>query len=161
MPVRLVLLDNTVLTNFALIERPDLVLGLWGESAATTPVVMEEFQAGVHRRELAGNAWQALSLVRLSPAEEAFAETMSAALGAGGVTRALAHQGRDTMDGARGTAPSCPYGWLWPPIMTPSTRKVGEPMAPPKGRKMRSLATAPTFFNSLSSGMAMVTSLTG
>ena len=47
MPSRLVLLDNTVLANFALIHRADLVLGLWGEAGATTQAAMAEYQAGV------------------------------------------------------------------------------------------------------------------
>lgn len=36
MTSKLVLLDNTVLTNFALADRVDLVLGLWGQRCATT-----------------------------------------------------------------------------------------------------------------------------
>jgi hypothetical protein len=42
MPSRLVLLDSTVLTNFALVHRADLVLDLWGEAGATTQAVIAE-----------------------------------------------------------------------------------------------------------------------
>ena len=52
MTSRLVLLDNTVLTNFALVDRPDLVLDLWGPNCATTTEVMAEYQAGIIGRGL-------------------------------------------------------------------------------------------------------------
>jgi hypothetical protein len=41
------LLDNTVLTNFALVGRSDLPLRLWSGGACITPAVLGEFQAGV------------------------------------------------------------------------------------------------------------------
>jgi predicted nucleic acid-binding protein len=83
MPSRLVLLDNTVLTNFALVHRADLVLDLWGVAGATTQAVMAEYQAGVTARDFAANAWEDLTVLTLSPPERAFADTLSAALGAG------------------------------------------------------------------------------
>ena len=63
MPSRLVLLDNTVLTNFALVYRADLVLDLWGEAGATTQAVMAEYQAGVTARDLAAKAWEDLTVL--------------------------------------------------------------------------------------------------
>jgi predicted nucleic acid-binding protein len=83
MPSRLVLLDNTVLTNFALVDRADLVLDLWGKTGATTPAVKAEYQAGVAARDLASNAWEDLPVLTLSPAEKAFSDMLSAALGTG------------------------------------------------------------------------------
>ena len=83
MPSRLVLLDNTVLTNFALIHRADLVLDLWAEAGATTPAVMAEYQVGVTARNLQPDAWLKLQVLTLSPPEIAFAEKLSIALGAG------------------------------------------------------------------------------
>ncbi|MFO7662626.1 MAG: hypothetical protein R6X18_08525 [Chloroflexota bacterium] len=50
MPTGLVLLDNMVLTNFALLSRPDLVLDLWCSGPVTTTAVMTEYQAGVTSR---------------------------------------------------------------------------------------------------------------
>lgn len=41
-----VLVDNTVLSNFALIERMDLLRLALSAHAATTPQVMREFRAG-------------------------------------------------------------------------------------------------------------------
>jgi hypothetical protein len=43
---KLVLLDNTVLTNFALINHTDLVLGLWA-NACTTSAAQTEYRVGV------------------------------------------------------------------------------------------------------------------
>ena len=42
-----ILLDNTVLTNLALVKQADLVPHLWGAAACTTPHVLAEYQAGV------------------------------------------------------------------------------------------------------------------
>ncbi len=52
MPSGPVLLDNTVLSNFALIHRADLVLDLWVEAAATTMAVIDEYKAGVTDHDL-------------------------------------------------------------------------------------------------------------
>lgn len=41
------LLDNTVLTNFSLVERLDLVLELWEGRCMTTSAVLAEYQTGV------------------------------------------------------------------------------------------------------------------
>jgi len=83
MPSRLVLLDNTVLTNFSLVHRVDLVLNLWGEAGATTPAVIAEYQAGVEVRDLTPDAWEGLPVISLSQSEKAFAKTLSNTLGAG------------------------------------------------------------------------------
>ena len=77
-----VLLDNTVLTNFALIGRPHLVLDLWPD-ACTTPAVQAEYQAGVTTRQLPVDAWQSLATVTLTPTETAFANRLNQRLGTG------------------------------------------------------------------------------
>ena len=46
----LVILDNTVLSNFAIVNRPEIVLGLWPGISYTTPAVREEYQSAVHIR---------------------------------------------------------------------------------------------------------------
>ena len=66
----LVLLDNTVLSNFALVRRTDLLLSALGPAASTTPQVMEEFQAGVTLGRLPVTDCPWLSILTLSPAEE-------------------------------------------------------------------------------------------
>ena len=52
MPQGVVVLDNTVLTNFALVNRPELLFGLWGGACATTSAVIVEYQAGIVVRGL-------------------------------------------------------------------------------------------------------------
>jgi predicted nucleic acid-binding protein len=60
-----ILLDNTVLTNFALVGRPDLVLSLWGELACTTPAVQNEYQVAVAAGLVSATAWADLPVVIL------------------------------------------------------------------------------------------------
>ena len=40
---RPVLLDNTVLINFALVDWQDLVMRLWPKAACTTPSALDEY----------------------------------------------------------------------------------------------------------------------
>jgi predicted nucleic acid-binding protein len=77
-----VLLDNTVLTNFALIGRADLVFGLW-TNACTTPAVSVEYQTGVKVRHLPAATWDRLPIVSLAANETAFAHRLDRRLGAG------------------------------------------------------------------------------
>lgn len=83
MPRGLLILDNTVLTNFALADRPDLILALRQIDCATTPAVMAEYERGVRARGLAADAWQQLQLLPLQPEEAAFAAGLSPQLDAG------------------------------------------------------------------------------
>ena len=43
---QLVVLDNTVLTNFALVGRAGLVTHLWSTSVCTTSPVLDEYRSG-------------------------------------------------------------------------------------------------------------------
>lgn len=65
----LVLLDNTVLSNFALVRRADLLRLALGV-AVTTPQVMEEFLAGVALGRVPETDWAWLTVLTLSAAEE-------------------------------------------------------------------------------------------
>ena len=47
----LVILDNTVLSNFALVQRIDLVTGIW-KNCITTPDAWNEFMAGVTLKKI-------------------------------------------------------------------------------------------------------------
>jgi predicted nucleic acid-binding protein len=78
-----VLLDNTVLTNLALVNRAELVTSLWATSACTTPAVLAEYQAGVSSGLLPPNAWANLPIVTLNEEEVAFAVALPPRLGAG------------------------------------------------------------------------------
>jgi len=76
------LLDNTVLTNFALVGRADLVLGLSTE-VATTPAVIAEYVAGVAGHGLPANVWNSLFQLTLQPDEQRFADRLPPRLGRG------------------------------------------------------------------------------
>lgn len=83
MSSRHVLLDNTALTNFALVGRPELVLDLWGPECATTTAVMMEYQAGIASRGLPAHSWNNLTQLTLQPAEQTFADQLPPQLGIG------------------------------------------------------------------------------
>ena len=80
---RPVLLDNTVLTNFALVGRTDLVMRLWPTAACTTSSVLDEYGAGAASGLLPADAWTDLPVVTLTEEETAFAASLSPRLGAG------------------------------------------------------------------------------
>jgi len=80
---RLVVLDNTVLSNFAAVRRTDLVLRLWGEAACTTPAAFAEYESGVAGGLLPKDTWAGLSILTLSDEETVFAAGLSSRLGAG------------------------------------------------------------------------------
>ena len=68
---KLVILDNTVLSNFALVQRTDLVTGIW-KNCATTPDAWNEFMAGVTLKRLPVRTWKGLPVVELLPEEIEF-----------------------------------------------------------------------------------------
>jgi hypothetical protein len=78
-----VLLDNTVLTNFALVGRPDMVLRLWPDTACATPAVQSEYQVGAAAGLVPGETWADLPMVALTEAEATFAAELPPRLGAG------------------------------------------------------------------------------
>lgn len=77
-----VLLDNTVLSNFALVGRTDLVIALWA-GACTTPAVMAEYDAGTKIGEVPVGTWEILRVITLTPVETEFATRLHTRLGAG------------------------------------------------------------------------------
>jgi predicted nucleic acid-binding protein len=79
----IVILDNTVLTNFGVLQRADLVTGLWPEKAVVTHEVMNEYQAGVRLAKLPANIWDCLPVLTLSESETALALSLAHRLGAG------------------------------------------------------------------------------
>lgn len=83
MTSRPVLLDNTVLTNFALVGRSDLVFALWGANCMTTTAVISEYAAGVTGRDLPAESWRGLAQWTLQPAEQEFADHLPSQLGIG------------------------------------------------------------------------------
>ncbi len=64
------LLDNTLLSNFTLVERADLVrLGL-GEHAVTTEAVWDELQTGMRVGRLPDQDWSWLQVLALEEGEQ-------------------------------------------------------------------------------------------
>ena len=80
---RLVLLDNTVLTNLALVNRVDLVIRFWGGAACTTASVIAEYQIGVQSGLLPADAWAGLPVLTCTEDETAFEASLPPRLGAG------------------------------------------------------------------------------
>ncbi|QWK11242.1 MAG: hypothetical protein KNN16_02940 [Thermoflexus hugenholtzii] len=65
----MILLDTTVLSNFARIGRLDLLRAVLS-NAATTPYVIDELKAGEVSGYLFDCDWEWLEIVKLSPTEE-------------------------------------------------------------------------------------------
>jgi predicted nucleic acid-binding protein len=80
---RPVLLDNTVLVNFAVVDRPDLVLDGPFEHVCTTPAVKAEYQMGVAEGQVPESTWGSLPCVELTPDEANLAQALSKRLGPG------------------------------------------------------------------------------
>jgi predicted nucleic acid-binding protein len=78
-----VLLDNTVLTNFALVNRADLVTHLWPTTVCTTPPVLDEYQSGAASGQVPADAWADLTVITLAEEETVLAASFSTRLGAG------------------------------------------------------------------------------
>ena len=81
--VRLVLLDNTVLTNLALVGQIGLVKRLWPVTACTTSQVLDEYGLGAATGLLPADACSDLPVATLTQEETRFAAGLSARLGAG------------------------------------------------------------------------------
>lgn len=64
------LLDNTVLSNFALVNRIDLLPIALGSQIATTPRVIDEYTSGVAKGILPDIKWDWLNIVNLDTEEE-------------------------------------------------------------------------------------------
>ena len=77
-----ILLDNTVLSNFALVKQSDLVLRLWPD-CNTTADAWREYQAGVALGYLPKDTWTALPRIKLNETEDKIAQKLEKALGAG------------------------------------------------------------------------------
>ncbi|MEW6363763.1 MAG: DUF3368 domain-containing protein [Acidobacteriota bacterium] len=63
------LLDNTVLSNFAAIGRPDLIRAVLGEYAATVEEAFAELQAGIRLGRLPSDDWSWLTVLSMTDAE--------------------------------------------------------------------------------------------
>jgi predicted nucleic acid-binding protein len=75
-----VLLDNTVLSNFSIVRRPDLVRVAFVEQVGTTEQAFQEMQDGIAIGKIPACDWDWLARLTLTPVEqvqfEAFHEHM-------------------------------------------------------------------------------------
>jgi predicted nucleic acid-binding protein len=79
----LVLLDNTILTNFALVGLTPVLRELWGKRVATTEEFLEEYAAGVETGKLPRVDWTYLRTIALSSQEKLLATSRFPKLGRG------------------------------------------------------------------------------
>lgn len=77
------LLDNTVLSNFAVVGRSDLIHRVLGEDAATVEAVWDEHQAGIRAGRLPAEDWSWLPVLPLRESEVALFQQLSRRLNAG------------------------------------------------------------------------------
>ena len=63
------LLDNTVMSNFAVVKRPDLLCIAFGDTLATPEQAFDELETGVHSGKLPNLDWQWLSVLILEATE--------------------------------------------------------------------------------------------
>lgn len=79
----LVLLDTTVLTNFALVGLTSIPKELWGDQASTTAEVLEEYTVGVEVGKLPRVDWTQLNTILSSTGEQLLEVQMFPNLGRG------------------------------------------------------------------------------
>jgi predicted nucleic acid-binding protein len=77
------LLDNTVLSNFTAVERPDLVRLALGEDAATSEAAWSELQVGIRIGKLPAQDWSWLPVLALTEAEKPLHHSLTQRLNAG------------------------------------------------------------------------------
>ena len=79
----LVLLDNTVLSNFSAVQQPGLAIEACPGRACTTEATLAEYLAATEGERFAENAWRDLPIIDLTDREKQVAEAFPASLGAG------------------------------------------------------------------------------
>lgn len=97
----IILLDNTVLSNFSSIGRPDLVRLALGETAATVTEAFAEYATGVQAGKIPGCDWSWLPILNLDEAQRPHYEQLHVRLGSGEaacIALAFAHKYRVCTD---------------------------------------------------------------
>jgi predicted nucleic acid-binding protein len=80
---RLAILDTTILSNFAMVKRPDLIFSLWLKHACTTSAVMREYLETSDKVTYQPSYWKELNVLELTDQEETFCQQLSTRLGVG------------------------------------------------------------------------------
>ena len=63
------LLDNTVMSNFSIVQQPDVVKALLGSEVATTQQAFVELQTGIELGKLPPCDWSWLPVLKMTPEE--------------------------------------------------------------------------------------------
>lgn len=79
----MILIDNTVLSNFSLILRPELVDQAFSENKATTVQVFQELEKGIRLGRLPKCEWAWLRMIELNTSENTQFHQLTEHLGAG------------------------------------------------------------------------------
>ena len=79
----LVLLDATILTNFAQVGLSAALKELWGDQVCTTAEVLSEYESGTRTAGLPPLSWKELSILILTPDEQDLASNLFSRLGVG------------------------------------------------------------------------------
>lgn len=78
-----IFLDNTVLSNLAIVGRQDLIFSLFGNRACTTKQALYEYLQGAKNPNLPVDAWEKLPCCELSVDEVNWANRQLSRLGSG------------------------------------------------------------------------------
>lgn len=79
----MVLIDNTVLSNFAIIQQPELISHSFTDQVATTEHVFQELEVGIEIGRLPVCNWGWLRKIALTSAEDSRFHQLTAHLGKG------------------------------------------------------------------------------
>lgn len=77
------LVDNTVLSNFSLVQQPDLIQQALGDKVATTESVWAELQAGMGIGRLPAQDWSWLAILSLEEIEQPLYQRLTQRLNIG------------------------------------------------------------------------------
>jgi len=78
-----VLIDNTVLSNFAIIQHPELISRSFADQVVTTEQVFQELQVGIKIGRLPVCNWEWVKRITLTSAEDCQFRQLAAHLGKG------------------------------------------------------------------------------
>jgi hypothetical protein len=79
----MILIDNTVLSNFALVQHPEFIRLAFLVDVGTSPDVMAELERGVSLGHLPDCQWEWLRIIQMTPAERQHFRQLRGRLGDG------------------------------------------------------------------------------
>lgn len=79
----MILLDCTVLSNFAAVHRPEFIAQAFSEDISTTDAVFDELETGVRLRRISECDWSWLKKIQLTLAEQHQLQQLRRQLGGG------------------------------------------------------------------------------